>query len=34
MHRGRLLEQSSGASFFRTPRTHEAAAYLEGKIVF
>ncbi len=34
MHRGRLLEQSSGESFFRTPRTHEAAAYLEGKIVF
>lgn len=34
MHRGRLLERSSGESFFRAPRTSEAAAYLEGRIVF
>lgn len=34
MHRGSLLERTSVQSFFRAPRTSEAAAYLEGKIVF
>jgi tungstate transport system ATP-binding protein len=34
MHRGRLLERTSGESFFRAPCTPEAAAYLEGKIIF
>jgi tungstate transport system ATP-binding protein len=34
MHRGRILECTPAETFFRSPRTSEAASHLEGKIVF
>ena len=32
-HRGRLLEKTPAESFFRGPRTPEAAAFLKGELI-
>ena len=34
LHRGRLLEHSPAASFFSAPRSAEAAAYLDGNLLW
>lgn len=33
LHAGKLVEQSNGDDFFRSPRTAEAKAYLKGEIL-
>ena len=33
MHRGRILERTPAATFFTTPQTQEAAAFVRGEIV-
>jgi ABC-2 type transport system ATP-binding protein len=34
LHRGRLLEQRPAAEFFAKPRTPEAAAFIEGRLLW
>ena len=34
LHRGRLLEHGSAAEFFSAPRSKEAAAFLEGRLLW
>jgi tungstate transport system ATP-binding protein len=34
LHRGRLLEHAPAAEFFRKPRSKEAAAFLEGQLLW
>jgi len=34
LHRGRLLEYGSAAEFFSAPRSKEAAAFLEGRLLW
>jgi tungstate transport system ATP-binding protein len=33
MHKGRILEDSSAAEFFRAPKTDEAARYIRGELL-
>jgi tungstate transport system ATP-binding protein len=33
LHRGRLLEQTPAAEFFREPRSVEARKFLQGEIL-
>jgi tungstate transport system ATP-binding protein len=34
LHRGRLMEQRPAAEFFASPATAEAAAFIEGKLLW
>jgi tungstate transport system ATP-binding protein len=34
LHRGRLLEQAPAATFFSTPQSKEAAAFLDGRLLW
>ncbi len=34
LHRGRILEQAAAADFFAAPRSAEAAAFLQGELVW